>query len=76
MIQIFCISLDCFYRNEHVKNGNSPKVVESCETCTCVDGNVECKSKECEPVQCSHPVIEECCAVCSSGIGLRWITLH
>ncbi|GIY58000.1 hypothetical protein CDAR_284731 [Caerostris darwini] len=58
----------CFYDRKIFYNGESfNDPTEFCQTCTCKNGNVDCKSKTCDVVYCSNPVIEDCCPVCDLG---------
>ncbi|XP_022097519.1 uncharacterized protein LOC110982993 isoform X2 [Acanthaster planci] len=58
-----CMYRDIMYNNEEVFTPeNSP-----CDTCTCMDGSVNCVSRECPPLACRRSVDISglCCPVCA-----------
>ncbi|KAF8785303.1 Kielin/chordin-like protein like [Argiope bruennichi] len=65
-----CPSCDtgCMFEDQYYEIGakidypNRP-----CDLCTCIAGTVQCNPKPCGSVNCSHPVIKNCCPACDSG---------
>ncbi|XP_069129569.1 uncharacterized protein [Argopecten irradians] len=56
---------DCLYKGLERRNGEYFKNPEDgCSTCQCVDGNVRCSRKQCNPVDCNCPAVKGCCPVC------------
>uniref|UniRef100_A0A3Q4I420 VWFC domain-containing protein n=1 Tax=Neolamprologus brichardi TaxID=32507 RepID=A0A3Q4I420_NEOBR len=57
----------CSYAGKEYSNGQQfPHPTDSCRTCSCTNGNVQCLMKRCPPLTCSNPhVIQgECCPQC------------
>nr|CAB3263131.1 uncharacterized protein LOC104265438 [Phallusia mammillata] len=59
---------NCLYFNDvHNNTSEFPDAEDTCNTCVCQDGNVECTSKGCIHVECQNPSIDGCgCPTCSS----------
>ncbi|XP_067675152.1 uncharacterized protein [Haliotis asinina] len=57
---------ECEYQGRRIGNGQTfTRVGGSCETCVCVEGNVECQRKMCQEVTCQHPIERDCCKECT-----------
>ncbi|XP_051512067.1 kielin/chordin-like protein isoform X2 [Myxocyprinus asiaticus] len=37
---------------------------DSCQSCSCSNGTVNCRHRPCPSAVCSHPIIQECCRTC------------
>ena len=56
---------DCMFNGREVRNGDTFRDPnDGCSECQCVDGNVQCTRKSCNPVSCNCPVVEGCCPIC------------
>ncbi|XP_062861314.1 kielin/chordin-like protein [Trichomycterus rosablanca] len=56
---------DCVYEGSsyrHTQHFYHP--MDSCQSCFCTNGTVNCNRKPCPFVHCSHPILEECCRTC------------
>ncbi|XP_078275752.1 kielin/chordin-like protein isoform X1 [Rhinoraja longicauda] len=38
--------------------------LDKCRSCMCNNGTVTCQRKPCAPLQCSHPILQDCCRTC------------
>ncbi|XP_046559409.1 kielin/chordin-like protein, partial [Haliotis rubra] len=57
---------ECEYQGRRIGSGQTfTRVGGSCETCVCVEGNVECQRKMCQEVTCQHPIERDCCKECT-----------
>uniref|UniRef100_I3KCN7 VWFC domain-containing protein n=1 Tax=Oreochromis niloticus TaxID=8128 RepID=I3KCN7_ORENI len=57
----------CSYAGKEYSNGQQfPHPTDSCRTCSCTNGNVQCLMKRCSPLTCSNPYLiqGECCPQC------------
>ncbi|XP_030646302.1 LOW QUALITY PROTEIN: kielin/chordin-like protein [Chanos chanos] len=57
----------CSYSGKDFPNGMEfPHPTDSCRTCHCLNGNVQCLMKRCPPLPCSDPYVTpgECCPQC------------
>ncbi|KAK3097854.1 hypothetical protein FSP39_013843 [Pinctada imbricata] len=56
----------CFYQNREYPNGKTfQNLVDPCLVCTCSNGNVVQKARQCPAVSCQHPVQGRCCPECN-----------
>ncbi|XP_071044189.1 kielin/chordin-like protein [Parasteatoda tepidariorum] len=61
-------NMGCLYNGQIYDFGSEILIPESiCDTCICTNGSIECKQKTCNEVECSNPIIKDCCPVCDSG---------
>ncbi|XP_035826566.1 uncharacterized protein LOC101845560 [Aplysia californica] len=57
---------DCSYLGLILQNGESaPDPQDPCQSCSCSQGSVRCRSVTCPPVTCSNPVMVGCCPSCT-----------
>ncbi|KAM3609081.1 uncharacterized protein V6R79_009469 [Siganus canaliculatus] len=57
----------CSYAGKEYPNGHEfPHPTDSCRTCSCTNGNVQCLMKRCPPLSCSNPNVlpGDCCPQC------------
>ncbi|XP_072241827.1 kielin/chordin-like protein [Leuresthes tenuis] len=57
----------CSYTGKEYPNGQEfPHPTDPCRTCSCINGNVQCLKKRCEPLPCSNPNVlpGDCCPQC------------
>ncbi|XP_061577935.1 kielin/chordin-like protein isoform X2 [Cololabis saira] len=62
----------CNYAGNEYPNGHEfPHPTDTCRTCNCINGNVQCLKKRCPPLPCSNPslVSGECCPQCPDPPG-------
>ncbi|XP_063970830.1 kielin/chordin-like protein [Lytechinus pictus] len=62
-----CPSCDgCTYDENNYENGlEFTDTVDSCRICTCLNGNVNCATRPCNVVSCTHPMQDACnCPSC------------
>uniref|UniRef100_A0A9J8B1X1 Kielin cysteine rich BMP regulator n=1 Tax=Cyprinus carpio carpio TaxID=630221 RepID=A0A9J8B1X1_CYPCA len=56
---------ECFFegqRYSHLQQFHHPS--DSCQSCSCTNGEVSCHRRPCPSAVCSHPVIQDCCRTC------------
>ncbi|XP_059510514.1 kielin/chordin-like protein isoform X2 [Stegostoma tigrinum] len=56
---------DCLYNSilyQHMQRFYDPS--DACRSCICNNGTITCQRKPCAPVQCSHPILQDCCRTC------------
>ncbi|XP_048465930.1 kielin/chordin-like protein [Rhincodon typus] len=56
---------DCLYDSilyQHMQRFYDPS--DACRSCICNNGTITCQRKPCAPVQCSHPILQDCCRTC------------
>lgn len=58
---------NCQHDGKLVRNGAYTESSDDdpCKQCFCRNGNIECRSKTCSPVNCQYPVQRVCCKECS-----------
>ncbi|XP_076799666.1 uncharacterized protein LOC143444348 isoform X2 [Clavelina lepadiformis] len=58
----------CAYQGVTYNDGDMVESLDTCQSCTCQNGNVVCSQRECEELQCLSQVTisGECCPSCSS----------
>ncbi|XP_045893127.1 kielin/chordin-like protein isoform X2 [Micropterus dolomieu] len=57
----------CSYAGKEYPNGQDfPHPTDTCRTCSCINGNVQCLMKRCPPLPCSNPNVlpRDCCPQC------------
>ncbi|XP_042352823.1 kielin/chordin-like protein [Plectropomus leopardus] len=57
----------CSYAGKEYPNGEEfPHPTDTCRTCSCINGNVQCLMRRCPPLPCSNPnvLLGECCPQC------------
>ncbi|XP_044050662.1 kielin/chordin-like protein isoform X3 [Siniperca chuatsi] len=57
----------CSYAGKEYPNGQEfPHPTDTCRTCSCINGNVQCLMKRCPPLHCSNPNVlpRDCCPQC------------
>ncbi|KAK2842201.1 hypothetical protein Q5P01_012401 [Channa striata] len=57
----------CSYAGKEYPNGQEfPHPTDTCRTCSCINGNIQCLMKRCPPLPCSNPNIVpgDCCPQC------------
>uniref|UniRef100_A0A3B4UL11 Kielin cysteine rich BMP regulator n=1 Tax=Seriola dumerili TaxID=41447 RepID=A0A3B4UL11_SERDU len=57
----------CSYAGKEYPNGlEFPHPTDTCRTCSCINGNVQCLMKRCPPLPCSNPNVlpGDCCPQC------------
>ncbi|XP_028441200.1 kielin/chordin-like protein isoform X2 [Perca flavescens] len=57
----------CSYAGKEYPNGQEfPHPTDTCRTCSCTNGNVQCLMKRCPPLPCSNPNVlpGDCCPQC------------
>ncbi|KAM6936923.1 kielin/chordin-like protein [Xenentodon cancila] len=57
----------CSYAGKDYPNGQEfPHPTDTCRTCNCINGNVQCLKRRCPPLPCSNPnlVPGDCCPQC------------
>ncbi|XP_070763397.1 kielin/chordin-like protein [Enoplosus armatus] len=57
----------CSYAGKEYPNGQEfPHPTDTCRTCSCINGNVQCLMKRCPPLPCSNPNVlpRDCCPQC------------
>ncbi|XP_034734849.1 kielin/chordin-like protein isoform X1 [Etheostoma cragini] len=57
----------CSYTGKEYPNGEEfPHPTDTCRTCSCINGNVQCLMKRCPPLPCSNPNVlpGDCCPQC------------
>ncbi|XP_031149313.1 kielin/chordin-like protein [Sander lucioperca] len=57
----------CSYAGKEYPNGQEfPHPTDTCRTCSCINGNVQCLMKRCPPLPCSNPNVlpGDCCPQC------------
>ncbi|KAM3870584.1 LOW QUALITY PROTEIN: kielin/chordin-like protein [Diretmus argenteus] len=57
----------CSYAGKEYPNGQEfPHPTDTCRTCNCINGNVQCLMKRCPPPRCSNPKLlpGDCCPQC------------
>ncbi|XP_055365980.1 kielin/chordin-like protein isoform X2 [Betta splendens] len=57
----------CSYAGKEYPNGQEfPHPTDTCRTCSCINGNIQCLMKRCPPLPCSNPNLTpgECCPQC------------
>ncbi|KAI7802308.1 kielin/chordin-like protein isoform X1 [Triplophysa rosa] len=37
---------------------------DSCQSCSCINGTMNCRHTPCPPAVCSHPINQDCCRTC------------
>ncbi|XP_061493988.1 kielin/chordin-like protein isoform X3 [Rhineura floridana] len=55
----------CFYLGisyQHMERFYDPS--DKCRDCICSNGTITCQRQPCAPVQCSHPLQQDCCRSC------------
>ncbi|XP_033628595.1 kielin/chordin-like protein [Asterias rubens] len=47
---------------------------DSCQNCECDNGNLRCEPSPCDPIECTHPIREQCCQTCNGCLynGLEY----
>nr|XP_039253790.1 uncharacterized protein LOC120330882 isoform X1 [Styela clava] len=63
----FSCNHGCYIDGVKYKNNQVVKKQNGglCNECQCMDGDVTCKKRKCEPVDCTHPSDDECCPTCN-----------
>uniref|UniRef100_A0A8C5BPR6 Kielin cysteine rich BMP regulator n=1 Tax=Gadus morhua TaxID=8049 RepID=A0A8C5BPR6_GADMO len=72
---------DCVYEQRsyrHTERFYHP--TDTCRSCLCTNGMVQCKRKPCPSAPCSHPITQDCCPTCEGCLyerreradGERW----
>ncbi|XP_069019593.1 kielin/chordin-like protein [Embiotoca jacksoni] len=57
----------CSYAGKKYPNGQEfPHPTDTCRTCSCINGNVQCLKRRCPPLPCSNPNVlpGDCCPQC------------
>ncbi|XP_067915424.1 kielin/chordin-like protein isoform X4 [Heterodontus francisci] len=56
----------CNYKGKTFQNGDSV-IVDTCTSCVCLDGQIQCSTEMCKTVHCQHPITPrgKCCSECS-----------
>ncbi|XP_036068311.1 kielin/chordin-like protein isoform X3 [Oryzias melastigma] len=57
----------CSYAGKEYPNGNEfPHPTDACRTCSCINGNVQCLKRRCQPLPCSNQnlIPGDCCPQC------------
>ncbi|XP_060698749.1 kielin/chordin-like protein isoform X2 [Hemiscyllium ocellatum] len=56
---------ECHYNGllyQHMQRFYDPS--DACRSCICNNGTITCQRKPCAPLQCSHPILQDCCRTC------------
>ncbi|GCC17374.1 hypothetical protein chiPu_0020545, partial [Chiloscyllium punctatum] len=56
---------ECRYNGllyQHMQRFYDPS--DACRSCICNNGTITCQRKPCAPLQCSHPILQDCCRTC------------
>uniref|UniRef100_W5NEV9 Kielin cysteine rich BMP regulator n=1 Tax=Lepisosteus oculatus TaxID=7918 RepID=W5NEV9_LEPOC len=59
---------ECLYAGQpykHTQRFYDP--LDKCRICMCSNGTVACHRKNCVPVQCANPIMQDCCRTCDVG---------
>ncbi|XP_033101456.1 kielin/chordin-like protein [Anneissia japonica] len=58
---------DCLYEGRHYRNGETfNDTLDICRQCMCLNGNVNCATKQCMTALCTHPATDRCgCRECN-----------
>uniref|UniRef100_A0A8C7YAG1 VWFC domain-containing protein n=1 Tax=Oryzias sinensis TaxID=183150 RepID=A0A8C7YAG1_9TELE len=57
----------CSYAGKEYPNGNEfPHPTDPCRTCSCINGNIQCLKRRCQPLTCSNQNVipGDCCPQC------------
>ncbi|XP_011474483.1 kielin/chordin-like protein isoform X3 [Oryzias latipes] len=57
----------CNYAGKEYPNGNEfPHPTDPCRTCSCINGNIQCLKRRCQPLTCSNQNVipGDCCPQC------------
>lgn len=67
----------CFYLGttyQHMERFYDPS--DKCRDCICSNGTITCQHQPCAPVQCSHPLQQDCCRSCDGNGQLLQLQLQ
>lgn len=67
----FTFFSDCLIKNQIIKAGQEVTSKDVCQTCLCLNGNIECKSRPCQVIHCTNPIVKDCCPSCDFGKHTR-----
>ncbi|GAB1599713.1 kielin/chordin-like protein [Argonauta hians] len=57
----------CDFKGHEIKDKQKfANPLNECEICECINGNVVCIEKTCQPVNCNNPTTIACCPVCTN----------
>uniref|UniRef100_A0A8C1TTX9 Si:dkey-266m15.6 n=1 Tax=Cyprinus carpio TaxID=7962 RepID=A0A8C1TTX9_CYPCA len=68
---------ECFFegqRYSHLQQFHHPS--DSCQSCSCTNGEVSCHRRPCPSAVCSHPVIQDCCRTCDEKSVILTHTMY
>ncbi|CAL8263592.1 unnamed protein product [Merluccius merluccius] len=64
---------DCVYEQRHYRHTERfYHPTDTCQSCLCTNGAVQCQRKPCPSAPCSHPIRQDCCQTCEGCLYERW----